>query len=72
MGSLYSEYTSWLHAWSAGRKLLLMALLGTGLFLIDSPWLLAMAGAACGLPCRFALPICPAELPFLTDSENSP
>ena len=49
MGSLYSEYTSWLHAWSAGRKLLLMALLGTGLFLIDSPWLLAMAGAACGL-----------------------
>ena len=49
MGSLYSEYTSWLHAWSAGRKLLLMALLGTGLFLIDSPWLLALAGAACGL-----------------------
>lgn len=49
MGSLYSEYTSWLHAWSAGSKLLLMALLGTGLFLIDSPWLLALAGAACGL-----------------------
>lgn len=49
MGSLYSEYTSWLHAWSAGRKLLLMALLGTGLFLIHSPWLLALAGAACGL-----------------------
>lgn len=49
MGSLYSEYTGWLHAWSAGRKLLLMAMLGTGLFLIDSPWLLALAGAACGL-----------------------
>lgn len=49
MGSLYSEYGSWLHAWSAGRKLLLMALLGTGLFLIDSPWLLAVAAAGCAL-----------------------
>lgn len=49
MGSLYSESISWLHAWSAGRKLLLMALLGTGLFLLGSPWLLALAAAGCAL-----------------------
>ncbi|WP_280190665.1 energy-coupling factor transporter transmembrane component T family protein [Delftia sp. PS-11] len=49
MGSLYSECGSWLHAWSAGRKLLLMALLGTGLFLAQSPWLLALAGVGCAL-----------------------
>ncbi|MDR0204738.1 MAG: energy-coupling factor transporter transmembrane protein EcfT [Delftia acidovorans] len=49
MGSLYSEYRSWLHGWSAGRKLLLMALLGTGLFVLQSPWLLALAAAGCAL-----------------------
>ncbi|WP_027013764.1 energy-coupling factor transporter transmembrane component T family protein [Comamonas composti] len=47
MGSLYSEQGSWLHGWSAGLKLLLMAVLGTGLFLLRSPWLLALAGLGC-------------------------
>ncbi len=47
MGSLYSEYPTWLHRWRAGFKLLLLALFGTLLFLIASPlWL-----AGCGLVC---------------------
>ncbi|RGE40609.1 energy-coupling factor transporter transmembrane protein EcfT [Comamonas testosteroni] len=47
MGSLYSEFPTWLHRWRAGFKLLLLALFGTLLFLIASPiWL-----AGCGLVC---------------------
>ena len=47
MGSLYSEVATWLHRWSAGLKLLLLAVFGTLLFLIASPWALAGCGAAC-------------------------
>ncbi|MEB5965002.1 MULTISPECIES: CbiQ family ECF transporter T component [Comamonas] len=47
MGSLYSEVATWLHRWSAGLKLLLLAASGTALFLIASPWALAGCGAAC-------------------------
>jgi biotin transport system permease protein len=49
MGSLYSEQATWLHAWPAGRKLSCMAVLGTLLFLVQSPWLLAAAACACAL-----------------------
>ena len=47
MGSLYSEYPTWLHRWCAGLKLLLLAVFGTLLFLIASP--IGLAG--CGLVC---------------------
>ncbi|MDH1334639.1 energy-coupling factor transporter transmembrane protein EcfT [Comamonas thiooxydans] len=47
MGSLYSEVATWLHRWSAGLKLLLLAVFGTLLFLIASPWVLAGCGVAC-------------------------
>ena len=40
MGSLYSDTPSWLHPVSAGLKLLLLALFGTTLFVLPSPWLL--------------------------------
>lgn len=46
MGSLYSAQPAWLHAWPAGLKLACMAVFGTLLFLVDSPW--ALAAAACG------------------------
>lgn len=48
MGSLYSEQRTWLHAVPAGWKLLALALLGTLLFLAQSPGvlLLACAGVA--------------------------
>lgn len=49
MGSLYSEHLTWLHRWSAGRKLACMALLGTLLFLLSAPWALALAALACTL-----------------------
>ncbi|MEX8194850.1 energy-coupling factor transporter transmembrane component T family protein [Comamonas guangdongensis] len=49
MGSLYSEYPSWLHRWPAGLKLLLLAVFGTLLFLTSSPLLLAGCGAGCAL-----------------------
>lgn len=49
MGSLYSEHITWLHRWPAGRKLACMALVGTALFLLSSPWLLAAAGTGCAL-----------------------
>lgn len=49
MGSLYSEHITWLHRWGAGRKLACMALLGTLLFLLSAPWVLAAAGAGCAL-----------------------
>lgn len=47
MGSLYSEVATWLHRWSAGLKLLLLAAFGTVLFLVADPWVLAGCGAAC-------------------------
>ena len=47
MGSLYSEYATWLHRWPAGLKLLLLAVFGTLLFLIASPLLLAGCGVFC-------------------------
>ena len=47
MGSLYSEVATWLHRWSAGLKLLLLAVFGTLLFLIANPWVLAGCGVAC-------------------------
>lgn len=49
MGSLYSERITWLHGCAAGTKLLLMAVLGTLLFLTASPWVLAAAAVACAL-----------------------
>ena len=47
MGSLYSEFPTWLHRWRAGLKLLLLATGGTLLFLTTSPMLLAGAGLVC-------------------------
>lgn len=49
MGSLYSEHLTWLHRWPAGAKLAAMAFLGSGLFLLSAPWVLALAGLACAL-----------------------
>ena len=47
MGSLYSEQHTWLHSLPAGLKLLVLALLGTGLFLTDQLNVLAGATAVC-------------------------
>lgn len=47
MGSLYSEQHTWLHGMPAGLKLLMLALLGTGLFLTDQLAWLAAATAVC-------------------------
>src|SRR5574337_148011 len=49
MGSLYSEHPTWLHRWGAGRKLACMALLGTLLFVLQSPAALAIAALASAL-----------------------
>lgn len=47
MRSLYSEHPTWLHRVPAGAKLLVLALLGTGLFLTQQPaWLLGAALAS--------------------------
>ena len=43
MNSLYSDQRTWLHAVPAGTKLALLAVLGTGLFLTQSPLLLLLA-----------------------------
>lgn len=47
MGSLYSEQHTWLHAVPAGVKLVVLALLSTGLFLTDQLTVLAGATAVC-------------------------
>lgn len=47
MGSLYSEQHTWLHRMPAGLKLLMLASLGTGLFLTDQLAWLAVATAVC-------------------------
>lgn len=49
MGSLYSDFPTWLHRYGAGFKLACMALFGTLLFLIDSPWVLAVCAGAAAL-----------------------
>lgn len=47
MGSLYSEQHTWLHGIPAGVKLLVLAVLSTGLFLTDQLAVLAGATALC-------------------------
>ena len=47
MGSLYSEQHTWLHSIPAGVKLLVLALLGTGLFLTEQLAVLAVTTAVC-------------------------
>ena len=50
MGSLYSEQRTWLHEFSAGLKLLCLAILGSGLFLTSHLLVLGLAtGASCAL-----------------------
>lgn len=49
MGSLYSDFPTWLHRYGAGFKLACMALFGTLLFLIDSAWVLALCAGAAAL-----------------------
>ena len=49
MCSLYSDFPTWLHRYGAGFKLACMALFGTLLFLIDSPWVLALCAGAAAL-----------------------
>ena len=49
MGSLYSEHLTWLHRLGAGHKLVAMALLGSLLFLLPAPWMLALAALGCAL-----------------------
>lgn len=46
MLSLYSEQDTWLHAWPAGLKLLVLAAAGSCLFLTDRPAVLLAAAAA--------------------------
>lgn len=47
MGSLYSEQHTWLHGIPAGVKLLVLAVLSTGLFLTDQLAVLAGATLVC-------------------------
>ena len=49
MRSLYSEHPTWLHRVPAGVKLLVLALLGTGLFLVQHLGVLAVAASVCVL-----------------------
>lgn len=49
MGSLYSEYPTWLHRVSPALKLVLMAVLGTLLFLLQSPVAMGVCALACSL-----------------------
>jgi len=49
LGSLYSEYRTWLHAVPAATKLLLLAVLGTLLFLLNDPVGLLTSTAVCCL-----------------------
>lgn len=48
MGSLYSEYPTWLHRLSPATKLVLMALLSSVLFMVQSPAIMATSALACG------------------------
>ncbi len=49
MGSLYSEYRTWLHALRAGTKLLCLAGAGVVLFILQQPLYLAAAALLCML-----------------------
>lgn len=49
MRSLYSDHPSWLHRVPAGLKLLVLALLGGGLFVIEQPVLIAGVLVVLGL-----------------------
>lgn len=49
MGSLYSDFPTWLHRHGAGFKLACVALFGTLLFLIASPWGLALCALGAAL-----------------------
>ncbi len=48
MGSLYSEYPTWLHRLSPATKLVLMALLSSVLFMVQSPAIMAASALVCG------------------------
>lgn len=43
MQSLYLDRRTWLHTWRPGFKLLVLAAVGSGLFLIDTPLILVLA-----------------------------
>ena len=47
MGSFYSDHRTWLHAVSAPLKLLLLAVFGTALFVLDSAAVLLACSALC-------------------------
>lgn len=47
MGSLYSEYRTWLHGLRAGHKLSGLVLVGLALFIFQSLWILAAGAALC-------------------------
>ena len=47
MGSLYSEHPTWLHGLRPATKLVLMALLSTLLFVLQSPVVMVAAALAC-------------------------
>ena len=49
MGSLYSDYPTWLHRLRPGLKLALMALLGTLLFVIRQPAAMVAAAVGCAV-----------------------
>ena len=47
MGSLYSEYRTWLHGFRAGFKLFGLVVAGIALFIIQPLWALAAVAALC-------------------------
>lgn len=47
MGTLYSEHLTWLHRVSPALKLILMAVLGSLLFMLQSPTLMLACALAC-------------------------
>ena len=47
MGSLYSEYRTWLHGFRAGFKLFGLVITGIALFIIQPLWALAAVAALC-------------------------
>ena len=47
MGSLYSEYRTWLHGFRAGFKLFGLVIAGIALFIIQPLWALAAVAALC-------------------------
>ena len=49
MGSLYSDHPTWLHGLPAGLKLLVLALLGTGVFATQDLTVLFTCTGACVL-----------------------